>query len=96
MKASVFALLMISAVVFTVVNAHAGCNCRQPAYKDQMDYVTRYLACLDDCLNDQMQQIRRGIETADQRISALEAEIDQLNRKIKKLENEPKAGASEK
>ena len=96
MKASVFILLMISTIVLTVANAHADCDCRQPAYKDQMDYVTRYLACLDDCLNAQMQQIGREIETADQRISDLETEIDRLNRKIKKLENERKAGVKEK
>ena len=96
MKASVFILLLISTVIFTAANAHADCDCRQPAYKDQMDYVTRYLACLDDCLNTQMQQISREIETADQRISALETEIDQLIRKIKKLENERKSSAKEK
>ena len=96
MKATVLILVTIIAVVFAVDTAHAGCDCRQPAYKDQMDFVTRYMACLDDCLNANMQQINLGIESANRRISALETEIDRLNHKIKLLENGSKTDTVEK
>ena len=82
MKASAYILLTIIATVFVVGDALAMCDCRQPAYKDQIDFVTRYMACLDDCFDARMQQISLEIKTYDQRISDLEAEIDGLKHKI--------------
>ncbi len=96
MKASVYILLLIMALVFAADHALAGCDCRQPAYKDQIDFFTRYMACLDDCLNTQMQQVRLDIQTTEQRMSDLEAEIDRLNLKINHLENERRPGPEEK
>ena len=88
MKVFAVILLVSVAILIGVDHAWAGCGCRQPAYKDQMDYVTRYMACLDDCFITQMQQIRLQIQAADQRVSDLEAQIDRLKLKIIKLEGD--------
>jgi hypothetical protein len=87
MKVAVYLLVFIVVTVFAAGNAFAGCDCKQPAYKDQLDWATRYMACLDDCFNNQMQQIRLEIQAVDQRMSDLDAEIDRLNLKIKNLES---------
>ena len=87
MKAPVCILLIIATALWAAGDAHGGCNCRQPAYKDQIDFLTRYTACLDECLNTQIQEIRLGMEVANKRISDLDAEIDRLNLKIRNLEN---------
>lgn len=88
MKASALILLFTTITLFAAGNAIAECDCRQPAYKDQIDFLTRYMACLDDCLNAQMQQIRLDIKRADRRLYNLEDQIDRLHLKIKNLENE--------
>ena len=88
MKAFVYMLLMIMVFLFAAGHAQAQCKCKQPAYKDEIDYVTSYLACLDECLNAQMQQIRSQINAFDQRILDLEAEINRLHQRINRLEIE--------
>jgi TolA-binding protein len=88
MKASATILVIAVITVFATGYALAACDCRQPAYQDQIDFVTRYTLCLDDCLNAQMEQIRLDSKTTDQRLSDLEAQIDQLNLKIRRLEAE--------
>ena len=92
MKATALIALLILALAFAASDAFAGCDCRQPAYKDQMDFFTRYMACLDDCLNAQIQQIRLENQATEQRVSDLEAEIERLNRKINNLEVEQASG----
>ena len=88
MKAKALIPLIILALLFAANNALAGCDCRLPTYKDQMDFITSYMACLDDCLNDQLQKIKLENQAIDQRLSVLEAEIERLNRKIKNLETD--------
>ena len=92
MKATALIPLLILALLFAADNALAGCDCRLPAYKDQMDFFTRYVTCLDDCLNAQLQQIRLENRAVDRRLSDLEAEIERLNRKIKRLAVEQTSG----
>ena len=75
MKATTLITLLIVALLFAAGNALAECNCRQPAYKDQMDFFARYIACLDDCLNAQMQQIRLENRASTQRVSDLEVKL---------------------
>lgn len=96
MKISAYLLLAVIATMFAAGHAFAVCDCKQPAYKDQIDFVTRYMACLEDCFNAQMQQIRLDIRTTDQRLSDLETEIDRLNLKIKNLEGEGTSGKEKK
>lgn len=92
MKAIALIPLLILALLFAADNALAGCDCRLPAYKDQMDFFARYITCLDDCLNAQLQQIRLENRATDQRVSVLEAEIERLNRKINDLAVEQASG----
>ena len=92
MKAIALITLFMVAPLFTAGNALAECNCRQPAYKDQMDFVTRYIACLDDCLNAQIQKIRLENRATDRRLSDLKAEIERLNRKINNMQVEQTSG----
>ena len=92
MKATALIPLLILALFFAAGNALAGCDCRQPAYKDQMDFVTRYTACLDDCLNAQIQQIRLENRSTARRVSDLEAVVERLNRKLSNLQDEQASG----
>ena len=92
MKATALISLFIFALLLAAGSAVAGCDCRQPAYKDQMDFVIRYTACLDDCLNAQIEQIRLERRATAQRVSDLEAEVEQLNRKINNLQVEQATG----
>ena len=96
MKALIFIYLMTIATLFAAVSASAECDCRQPAYRDQIDFITQYMVCLDDCLNDQLQQIRLDIQRTDQRLSDMQEQIDGLNLKIKRLEVERSSSAPKK
>lgn len=86
MKATALIPLLTTALVLAAGSAVAGCECRQPAYKDQMDFVIRYTACLDDCLNAEIEQIRLENRVTARRMSDLEAEVKRLNRTIHNLQ----------
>jgi hypothetical protein len=86
MKTTALILLFTAALVLAAGSALAECDCRQPAYKDQMDFVTRYTACLDDCLNAEIQQIRLENRATARRVSDLEAEVERLNRSLYNLQ----------
>jgi hypothetical protein len=96
MKVPVCLLLIFIMAVWAAGDAHGGCNCRQPAYKDQIDFLARYTACLEECLNAQIQDIRLKMENANRRISDLDAEIDRLNLKLRNLENRKPADGLKK
>ena len=75
-------VLMLSSV------AVAECNCRQPAYMDYIDFLTKYTTCLEQCFSSQIEQIKQQLTEYGNRIPALESEINRLNLKIEKLESE--------
>ena len=69
-------------------NAFARCECRQPAYRDQIDFLTRYTACLEQCYDSQFESLKLQINAYGKRISDLESQLNRLNSKIKNLEDE--------
>lgn len=88
MHKSYYVLLSMFLVLFVPRVALAECNCKLPAYKDEIDFLTRYSACLDECFNSQIKQISLKIDAADTRITDLESQINLLNSKVKNLEAE--------
>ena len=77
-----FLALMVHGALF------AECNCKQPAYKDETDFLISYTGCLDECFSSQFEQIRLRIDAAGTRITELESQINRLNLRIKNLEAE--------
>ena len=65
---------------------HAECNCLQPFYKDKIDLLTRYTACLEQCYNSKIEALENRVNQSESRIGVLEAEIERLNETIKQLE----------
>ena len=88
MPKSFYTILILLFTILIPNAAVAECNCKQPAYKDEIDFLTCYTACLEECFSTQFEQIRLKIDSAGARITDLEAQIDRLNSKVKKLEAE--------
>ena len=88
MKKSFYLFLTFMLVLIPSGAAIAECNCRQPAYMDQIDFLTSYTACLEQCFSSQIEQIRQQLDEYGKRIPALESEIIRLNLKIENLESE--------
>ena len=88
MKTLLRLLLILIAVMLAAGNAVAECDCKQPAYKDHIDFLTRYTACLEECFSTRIQHIQHDLKTAEQRISDQDAEIERLNLRIRNLENQ--------
>jgi peptidoglycan hydrolase CwlO-like protein len=88
MQKSFYMLLILLLTLIIQSAAFAECNCKQPAYKDEIDFLTSYTGCLDECFNSQFEQIRLKIDAAGTRITDLESQINRLNSKVKNLEAE--------
>lgn len=88
MQKSVYMLLILLLTFIIRSAAFAECNCIQPAYKNEIDFLTSYTGCLDECFNSQFEQIRLKIDAAGTRITDLESQINRLNSKVKNLEAE--------
>ena len=88
MKKLIFCLLLFAILLLFNGIAIGACECRQPAYKDKIDFLTRYTACLEQCYNSQFESFKLQIDGYDQRISDLELEIDRLRGRIEGLESE--------
>ena len=88
MKKALYVLLISMITMFASDRALAFCGCKQPAYKDEIDFLTSYTACLEQCFSTQIEQIRQQMDEYGKRIPALESEINRLNLKIENLENE--------
>ena len=88
MQKSFYMLLILLLSLIIQSAAFAECNCKQPAYKDEIDFLTSYTGCLDECFNAQFEQIRLKIDAAGKRITDLESQINRLNSKVKNLEAE--------
>ena len=84
-------LLLLLGITFLFNGNAAGfCGCKQPAYKDQIDFLLRYTACLEQCYNAQFEVFRSQIDISARRITDLESKIDLLNLRIKELEDQLK------
>lgn len=68
-------------------NGYAGCNCLEPFYKDKMDLLTRYTACLERCFVTKMDALETLLNKSEARIIELDSEVDRLNERIKQLED---------
>jgi predicted nucleic acid-binding Zn-ribbon protein len=88
MKKRYFFILSFVILLALSDGAMGACDCRQPAYRDEIDFLTRYTACLEQCYNSQFESFKLQIDAYDQRISDLESEIDRLRGKINDLEGE--------
>jgi peptidoglycan hydrolase CwlO-like protein len=88
MQKSFYMLLILLLTLIIQSAAFAECNCKQPAYRDEIDFLTSYTGCLDECFNSQFEQIRLKIDAAGTRITDLESQINRLNSKVKNLEAE--------
>jgi peptidoglycan hydrolase CwlO-like protein len=96
MQKSFYMLLILLLTLIIQSAAFAECNCKQPAYKDEIDFLTSYTGCLDECFNSQFEQIRLKIDAAGTRITDLESQINRLNSKVKILEAELTSVKAEK
>ena len=88
MKIHIYLLLVFMTTVIFHGPALAECNCRQAAYMDKIDFLTRYTQCLEQCFTSQLEQIKLQLTESHQKISDLESRIDQLNLRIKDLNDE--------
>jgi peptidoglycan hydrolase CwlO-like protein len=96
MNKSAYILLILFVTLIMQSAALADCNCKLPAYKDEIDFLTRYTACLEECFNAQIQQVRQQIDAAGTRITDLESQINRLNSEVKNLEAELSATKAKK
>ena len=88
MKKALYVFLISMITMIAGGRALAVCSCKQPAYKDEIDFLTSYTTCLEQCFSTQIEQIRQQMDEYGKRIPALESEINRLNLKIENLENE--------
>jgi|GEM_PF-6191778 len=82
MKVIVYILILLS----IAGNLHADCDCLEPFYKDKIDLLTRYTACLEKCYNARIDSLETRLNSAESRISELEAEVDRIGVKMKTLQ----------
>lgn len=88
MKKLIFCLLPLAVLLAFSNSAMGSCDCRQPAYRDEIDFLTRYTACLEQCYNSQFESFKLQINAYGQRITALETELHRLQGRIMELEGE--------
>ena len=82
-----FVLVFMLVLVFNGA-ALAECNCRQPAYMDEIDFLTRYTQCLERCFTSQLEQLKLELDESRKKVGDLESQINQLNLKITGLKDE--------
>jgi predicted nucleic acid-binding Zn-ribbon protein len=88
MKKLFFIFLLFVILLPLSDSAIGACDCKQPAYRDEIDFLTRYTACLEQCYNSQFESFRLQIDAYDQRIADLESQLQRLKGRIKLLEGE--------
>ena len=88
MKKALYVLLISMMAMIACGHAFAVCSCKLPAYRDEIDFLTSYTACLEQCFSSQIEQIKQQMDEYGARIPALESEINRLNLKIENLESE--------
>ena len=88
MKKPFFILLSFVIILALSDGALGACDCKQPAYRDEIDFLTRYIACLEQCYNSQFESFKLQIDAYGQRIAELESQLDGLKDRIKALQDE--------
>ena len=88
MKKLIFCLLLFAILLLFNDIAIGACECRQPAYQDKIDFLTRYTACLEQCYNSKFESFKLQIDAYGRRVTDLETELDRLRGRIRELENE--------
>jgi hypothetical protein len=80
--------ILYGAIVLLLIagDGYAECNCRQPFYKDMIDLLTRYTACLERCYNQQIETLTHRIDGHEKTILELEAGNVRLEERIREIE----------
>ena len=87
MNKAVIILVLFKTILFFNVTALAVCDCKQAYYKDEIDFITSYTMCLEQCYNLQFKQLKIKLDESERKISELESEMDDLKLRIKLLED---------
>ena len=77
----------ISILLALAGNAYGDCNCLEPFYQDKIDLLTRYTACLERCFVSKINALEIQLDRAESRTSELEADVERLKERIKRLED---------
>jgi hypothetical protein len=88
MKKLFFIFLLLVIILALSDGAFGACDCKQPAYRDEIDFLTRYTACLEQCYNSQFDSFKLQTDAYGQRIADLESQLHGLKGRIKALEDE--------
>jgi len=88
MKKLIFILLSFVIILVLSDSALGACDCKQPAYRDEIDFLTRYTACLEQCYNSQFESFKLQIDDYGQRIADLESQLYGLKGRVKELQDE--------
>ncbi len=87
MKKLIFILLSLVSILALSDGALGACDCKQPAYRDEIDFLTRYTACLEQCYNSQFESFKLQIDAYGQRIADLESQLHGLKGRVKELQD---------
>jgi hypothetical protein len=87
MKRAVFILVLFTIILFFNHAALAVCKCKQAYYKDEIDFITSYTMCLEQCYNLQIKDLKIKLDESEKKISELESELGDLKLRIKHLED---------
>ena len=87
MNRAIFILAIFTTFIFLDDAALAACNCKKAYYKDEIDFITSYTMCLEQCYNLQIKQLTTKLDDSGKKISELESEMDDLKLRIKHMEN---------
>jgi len=88
MKKLIFILLSFGIILALSDGAFGACDCKQPAYRDEIDFLTHYTACLEQCYNSQFESFKLQIDAYGDRIAELESQLHGLKDRIKALQDE--------
>jgi hypothetical protein len=87
MNRAIFILVFFTTILFFNDTALAFCKCKQAYYKDEIDFITSYTMCLEQCYNLKIKQLKIKLDNSEKKISELESEMDDLKLRIKLLED---------
>jgi len=87
MNRAVFIFVLFTTILFFNNSAFAFCDCKQAYYKDEIDFITSFTMCLEQCYNSQITQLKIKLDDSEKKISELESEMDVLKLRMKHLES---------
>lgn len=85
MNRVIFILVFFTTILLFNDTALAFCKCKKAYYKDEIDFITSYTMCLEQCYNLQIKQLKIKLDDTERKISELESEMDDLKLQIKHL-----------